>query len=150
MYVEEDDLIELMLANRQAKILPRSLDKFKEFTDACASYNLSVPFELDSDQFTWNMPDSYSQLDIRSMLISKHELTHDQLARVDLELEEFKKLDLLDLLKFLTYLVDILRSNNIIYGVGRGSSIASYVLYLIGVHRINSYEFNLDIKEFLK
>jgi len=34
--------------------------------------------------------------------------------------------------------------------VGRGSSVASYCLYLLGVHKINSLKFDLDIKEFLK
>ena len=31
-----------------------------------------------------------------------------------------------------------MRENNIVWGVGRGSPVASYVLFLIGVHRINS------------
>ena len=35
-------------------------------------------------------------------------------------------------------------------GVGRGSSVASYILYLIGVHRIDSIKYNLDWKEFLR
>ena len=51
---------------------------------------------------------------------------------------------------FMKYLVDTLRKNNIIWGVGRGSSVASYVLYLLGVHRIDSLYYDLDITEFLK
>jgi DNA polymerase III alpha subunit len=38
----------------------------------------------------------------------------------------------------------------IIWGVGRGSSVASYVLYKLGVHRINSLYYNLDATEFLR
>jgi hypothetical protein len=72
------------------------------------------------------------------------------LARVDLELEEFQQRELVDLLRFLVYFIDTIRTNNVIYGVGRGSSIASYVLYLLNVHRIDSFKYNLDIKEFLK
>jgi DNA polymerase III alpha subunit len=37
-----------------------------------------------------------------------------------------------------------------VWGVGRGSSVASYVLFLIGVHRIDSMKYNLDYKEFLR
>jgi DNA polymerase III alpha subunit len=48
------------------------------------------------------------------------------------------------------YLVDTLRKNIIVWGVGRGSSVASYILYLIGVHRIDSLYYDLDIAEFLK
>ena len=43
-----------------------------------------------------------------------------------------------------------MRKNSVLWGLGRGSSVASYVLYLLGVHRINSLYYDLDIKEFLK
>ena len=49
----------------------------------------------------------------------------------------------------MVYLVDYMRDNNILWGVGRGSS-ASYVLYLIGIHKINSIQFGLDWREFLR
>jgi DNA polymerase III alpha subunit len=54
------------------------------------------------------------------------------------------------LLQYLKYLVDTMRSNNILWGVGRGSSVASFVLFLIGIHRINSLYWDLSIDEFLK
>jgi DNA polymerase III alpha subunit len=57
---------------------------------------------------------------------------------------------LFDLLRYLKYLVDTLKSNNMIWGVGRGSSVASYVLYLLGVHKIDSMFYDLDITEFLR
>jgi len=53
-------------------------------------------------------------------------------------------------LKFLVYLVNICEENDVVLGVGRGSSVASYILYLINVHHIDSIKYNLDIKEFLK
>jgi DNA polymerase III alpha subunit len=43
-----------------------------------------------------------------------------------------------------------MRDNNIVWGVGRGSSVSSYVLYLLGVHRVNSLYYDLDIHEFLR
>jgi DNA polymerase III alpha subunit len=43
-----------------------------------------------------------------------------------------------------------MHQNNVVWGVGRGSSVASYVLYLLGVHKIDSLKYNLDIHEFLK
>jgi len=48
------------------------------------------------------------------------------------------------------YFVDTLRKHNILWGVGRGSSVSSYILYLIGIHRIDSIKYNLNIGEFLK
>ena len=43
-----------------------------------------------------------------------------------------------------------MRENQLIWGVGRGSSTASYVLYLLGVHRIDSMYYDLDPEEFLR
>jgi DNA polymerase III alpha subunit len=152
MYVEEDDIIELMLLNKQAKILPRNIKSFKVFESTCKSYGIKNPFELDSstDDITWNMPVDYRVLDIKKHIESNYTLNNTQLARVDLELDEFEQRNLTDLLRFLVYFIDTVRTNNIVYGVGRGSSIASYVLYLLKVHRIDSLKYNLDIKEFLK
>jgi DNA polymerase III alpha subunit len=67
-----------------------------------------------------------------------------------MELELFEKHDMMDLLRFLIFLVDTLRANNILWGVGRGSSVASYCLYLLGIHKINSLKYQLDINEFLR
>jgi DNA polymerase III alpha subunit len=53
-------------------------------------------------------------------------------------------------LRYLKYLVDVMQNNRMIWGVGRGSSVASYVLYLLGVHRIDSMFYELDPKEFLR
>jgi len=152
MYVEEDDIIELMLSNRQAKILPRNVKSFQLFESTCKTYGITSPFELDSstEDITWNMPEEYKTLDVRKHIESNYTLNNKQLARVDLELNEFKQRNLTDLLRFLVYFIDTVRKNNIVYGVGRGSSIASYVLYLLKVHRIDSLKYNLDIKEFLK
>jgi DNA polymerase III alpha subunit len=76
--------------------------------------------------------------------------TEEQRDRVSLELELFIQHGMLDLLYYLKYLVDTMRENKIVWGVGRGSSVASYVLFLLGVHKIDSIKYNLDIKEFLK
>ena len=43
-----------------------------------------------------------------------------------------------------------MRKNNIVWGVGRGSSVASFVLFLIGVHKINSLYYDISIDEFLR
>ena len=67
-----------------------------------------------------------------------------------MELTEFKTRNLFPVLKVLIYIIDTMRKNNLVWGIGRGSSVASYVLYLIGVHKVDSLKYNLDIKEFLK
>jgi DNA polymerase III alpha subunit len=101
------------------------------------------------NQQKWFMPDEYKQLDIAKYLLDLCK-TDAELQRVGAELLLFQERNLFDLLRYLKYLVDIMRENRLIWGVGRGSSLASYVLYLLGVHRIDSMFYELDPKEFLR
>lgn len=103
----------------------------------------------EKNQHTWFMPEEYQSFDIVKWLLDQCK-NETELQRTAEELLLYADKDLIDLLKYLKYLVDILRANNIVWGVGRGSSVASFVLYLIGVHRVNSISYDLDIKEFLR
>jgi DNA polymerase III alpha subunit len=101
------------------------------------------------NQQTWLMPDEYKDMDIARWVLDQC-ADQNELQRCGQELLMFAERDCIDLLKYLKYLVDTMRSNNIVWGVGRGSSVASFVLYLIGVHKIHSLRHNLDIEEFLR
>lgn len=106
--------------------------------------------EFDKEnQKNWFIPDAYKTFPIIEWIYSKCSSDLEK-TRVAQELELFVQYNMLDLLIFLKYLVDTMREHNIVWGVGRGSSVASFVLYLIGVHKINSLKYNLDIGEFLK
>lgn len=100
-------------------------------------------------QNNWYLPEKYKTLDIEEYLLSLCESTQET-ERVKEELVLFKKHNMTNLLRFLKYLVDTMRDNNIVWGVGRGSSVSSYSLYLLGIHKINSLKYNLNINEFLK
>ena len=100
-------------------------------------------------QSNWRMPIEYKELDIAEYILGLCKEEHE-LQRVGQELLLYQERNLFDLLRYLKYLVDTLRKNNVVWGVGRGSSVASYVLFLIGVHKIDSLYYNLDIDEFLK
>ena len=100
-------------------------------------------------QNSWHMPDEYKQLDIAEHMIAMCD-TSEKLQRVGHELLLYQERGLFDLLRYLKYLVDVMRDNHVIWGVGRGSSTASYVLYLLGVHRIDSMYYDLDVGEFLR
>lgn len=106
--------------------------------------------EFDSkNQENWFMGESYKDMDIAKWLVEQC-TTAEELDRVGQELMLFVQHDMIEVLKYLKYLVDTMRQNNIVWGVGRGSSVASYCLYLLGVHKVNSIEYGLDIHEFLK
>lgn len=100
-------------------------------------------------QSQWHMPDEYKDLDIAKWVLDQCSAEYE-LQRVGEELLLYQERDLFNLLRYLKYLVDTLRKNNLVWGVGRGSSVASYVLFLIGVHKINSLYYELSINEFLK
>jgi DNA polymerase III alpha subunit len=107
-----------------------------------------VQFHLARQQH-WHMPAQYQDLDIAAHVLSLC-TTDEQLSRVAEELVLFQDQNLFELLKYLKYLTDVIHKNRIVCGVGRGSSVASYVLYLLGVHRIDSMRYGLDIREFLR
>jgi len=109
----------------------------------------SVPeFHL-TQQMNWHMPDQYRTLDIAAHILGLCE-SEAELQRCGQELLLYQERDLFPLLQYLKYLVDVMTANNIIWGVGRGSSVASYALYKLGVHRIDSLYYNLDVGEFLR
>jgi DNA polymerase III alpha subunit len=112
-------------------------------------HNCSVSEFHQQQQANWHMPDEYQQLDIAEHVLSLCQ-SEAELQRVGQELLLYQERDLFDLLRYLKYLVDTMTQNQIIWGVGRGSSVASYVLYKLGVHRIDSLYYNLDIGEFLR
>jgi DNA polymerase III alpha subunit len=131
--------------NRSVADLHAELD----LLDSYHEINQTVE-EFDSIlQRNWRMPKEYKDLDIAAYVLGLCKEEHE-LQRVGEELILYQERNLFDLLRYLKYLIDTLRKNNIVWGVGRGSSVASYVLFLIGVHKIDSLYYNLNIDEFLK
>jgi DNA polymerase III alpha subunit len=110
---------------------------------------LSVEQFDDKNQSAWYLPQEYVDMDIAKYVLDKC-TTEAELQRAGDELIKFQERGMFILLKYLKYLVDTMRKNNIVWGVGRGSSVASFVLFLIEVHRINSLYYDLSIDEFLK
>jgi DNA polymerase III alpha subunit len=162
MIFSEDDVIDLAMQGQDITEIKRmivdqtvDLSKFPDIINpvpdllAHKFHSCTVPEFHAQNQKQWHMPDQYQQMDIAKYVVDLCESDLER-QRVGQELLLFYDHGLFDLLKYLKYLVDTMRSNNIIWGVGRGSSVSSYVLYLIGVHRINSIYYDLDPKEFLR
>ena len=111
--------------------------------------SMSVEEFDQQNQQQWHMPEEYKSLDIAEHVLNLC-TTDAQLQRVGHELLLYQERDLFNLLRYLKYLVDTMKQHGIIWGVGRGSSVASYVLYLLEVHRIDSLYYDLDPEEFLR
>jgi DNA polymerase III alpha subunit len=98
---------------------------------------------------TWFMPDAYKRLDILEFCLDQCETTEER-QRVNDEMMMFESRKLIPVLQYIKYLVDTMRKNKIVWGVGRGSSLSSFVLFLLGINKVNPLLHNLDIHEFLR
>jgi DNA polymerase III alpha subunit len=121
-----------------------------DFLKALDGYDLSIDQYDSAMQSDWNMPVEYKTLDIELWLTEQSPPWDPNYTRLQEELEAYKARNMLDLLRWLKYFVDTCSKNNVVWGIGRGSSVASYVLFLIGVHNIDPIKYNLDWREFLR
>jgi DNA polymerase III alpha subunit len=149
------DLADVQFDNKE------EVDQFNRAVSANADHISKLalyqePGDIDSlelfdeaNQLSWFMPKEYSKFPMVEWLLDQTQ-NEEQYQRVVTELELYIQHDMMELLNYIKYLVDFMREHKIVWGVGRGSSVASYVLYLIGVHKVDSIKYDLDIHEFLK
>lgn len=160
MILDETDVVGAWLGgNNISSGVFEDISPINIYNEWCKNYDVDHVIEVlqenSSDNYVeeclrnWNMPDEYRELNIIGHLLSKTN-NETEYQRVVSELSLYDDRGMLMVLKFLKYLVDVCDKHNIVLGVGRGSSVASYCLYLLGIHRINSIKYELDIKEFLK
>jgi len=111
--------------------------------------NISIEDFDQALQSDWFMPEKYKDFDIEKWCIDRC-TTPEQISRVTAELDAYEDRGMIPLLQWTKHFVDTCNENGIVWGVGRGSSVASFVLYLLGVHQIDSVKYNLDWQEFLR
>jgi DNA polymerase III alpha subunit len=141
--VTHDEEIELF-QRYQAELLqetivfldaPKEVLTFDEFHQKCAD--------------EWIFPEVYQQIDVKKWLLLKCK-NEEEIDRVELEYTLFEDRDLIMLLRLFIFLIDYMRKNKFIWGVGRGSAVSSFCLYLIGVHRVDPIKYSLPISDYLK
>tara|TARA_A100001391_G_scaffold179909_1_gene145091 strand:- start:377 stop:898 length:522 start_codon:yes stop_codon:yes gene_type:complete len=157
----EEDAIELIYSNPEFDISKLYFGDVSRYTDSLKELGIDLPVisqapkrkkpaDFDRDNCgKWHMPEKYYKINVLQWLLDKCQNDEEKM-RVQLEYDMFEKKNFVRVLQFLIYFVDTLRANNIVWGVGRGSSVASFCLFLIGVHKINPMLYDLDIKEFLR
>lgn len=158
----EDTLIELIYHNPELDISTLYIESVDKYISALKEVGLELPNiksepknhinikEFDrTNTEQWYMPVQYETIDVQKWLLEKCSSDQEK-QRVEAEIQLFKSKNFTKVLQFLIYFVDTLRANNIVWGVGRGSSVSSFCLFLIGVHKINPLIYNLDYREFLR
>lgn len=156
------DLCKLLMSGRDILTIPGFGPEVELHNQLCKeldrledSLPVLEPLDVTPEEFhkelqkQWFIPEPFASADIRSILLESV-TTQQQIDRVNLELAEFEAKNCMKVLNFLLYLVSIVEDNKIVMGVGRGSSIACYCLYLLGVHMIDSLAWDLDPSEFFK
>jgi DNA polymerase III alpha subunit len=160
----DNDVADLLMQGRDISSLDNmivdstvNIEKIVEFVDdfpnkfVCYNYidDQLIPDWDHANQQNWHMPQEYKDMDIAQYILDLCD-NEVELQRCGEELLLYQERNLFELLKFLKYLVDIMRANHVIWGVGRGSSVSSFILYKLGLHRINSIFYKLNINEFLR
>ena len=166
LQITSDELVDELYRNPDLKIENFSVIDPESYNHSIEKLHLTYPMlkrylplnykeEVAQELFdhvqqeAWHMPAEYLELDIAQYILDLCK-TEPELQRVGEELLLYQERNLFNLLRYLKYFVDTMRANNVVWGLGRGSSTASYVLYLLGVHKINSLYYDLPIEEFLK
>jgi len=152
---DEDGLIDALL--RQVPISKLSITKLdipgvKQFNKR-SEVPLKVKSINDDFDLTWKIPKEYLELDIDKYvkgLVHPEGKPEVREARLENEVAEFKRRDLLNFLRVIIYIVETFKKEKVIWGVGRGSSCASYLLFLIGLHLVDPILFDIPMTEFLR
>lgn len=162
--LDADDLVELLLRNRSIdyfnvddtdRDIRLFLEKQSDILDSTTVLLTKSNEDLSFDEYhaaasnTWTFPKGYQELDVKAWLLLKCK-TDIERTRVLSEYDLFEEKDMIMILRLFVYLVDYMRQNKFIWGVGRGSAVSSYILYLIGIHRVDSIKYQLEVSEFLR
>lgn len=156
-YLEIDPIDILKYIKYDKICVPYMTEDIRKY-NMVSENKIEIKNKLENLDTTWNIPQEYLAIDIESYIMDKfvdvennlqdHEIL-DRFKRIKDELHVFYKLNLYDLLKTMVYLIDMFKKNKIVWGVGRGSSVSSYILYLLEVHDIDSVQYELDFDDFL-
>lgn len=158
--VDADSVTDLIMSNASIKglcvtnITPE-IEQFNKLVPK--SQQIVVKETVDPLKQEWNIPAEFAQMDVKQHIldtVSFSQFASDdakmRLTRVLDELELYESMELMDVLRVLIYIINTLNRENVMWGVGRGSSVSSYVLYLLGVHDIDSVKYELDVSDFLR
>lgn len=109
--------------------------------------------------FAWQLPAKYQQLDLvahvgdalqQKLVQLKYSGVEQEaaFARVADELAEIEKRGMVDFMRTVIYILDIFRAEGVVWGVGRGSSCASFILFILGLHSVDCLRLDVPFSEF--
>jgi DNA polymerase III alpha subunit len=123
---------------------------FNQLSDETISVDRDIVFEPD---LSWQLPAAWVELDLPGFfeaLLRERGHPHGSPyhARVDKELAEVRRRGLEPLIRTLAFVVYTFNQHRQVWGVGRGSSCASLLLFLIGLHKVDPVKYGIPLEEF--
>tara|TARA_R110001592_G_scaffold158352_2_gene389472 strand:- start:1810 stop:2274 length:465 start_codon:yes stop_codon:yes gene_type:complete len=148
-----DEQTGIELLYRGKDITDVAFEDIKQFNKVAKELELNDISGVSRVSKEFNIPQHYKEIDIEKYIHNKligSDSDKSVKARVEMELAMYKERNLFPVLQLLIYIIDTMRKHKLVWGVGRGSSVSSYLLYILGIHKVDSYKYRLDITEFLK
>ncbi|PNR97728.1 DNA polymerase III subunit alpha [Petrotoga olearia] len=94
--------------------------------------------------------DEYKVTDLNlTDIILQKELTSEEKKRLSYELNIIKKLNVENYILTVKKIVDTAIKNNILVGPGRGSAVGSFLVYKLGITKVNPIDYDLLFERFL-
>lgn len=153
--IKESDLVELLYQDK-AGPLTVNADLLDGYIQGCIKLGQEPAFKVkelpdtvEAASKEWNIPEKYLSINL-DIYFAEKVSTVQEAMRIAEELALFRERGLEPMLRFMIFLVDLMREHKIVWGVGRGSSVSSFLLYLVGIHQINPVKYNLGIEEFIR
>ena len=151
--VSEYEMARSILKGNQSKSLvfkSEASDYYDAKYETCTSIDESmVTDQCETTDHAHTQEDYQYVVDL---LMKSDRLSHDEqsLKRLEQELEFFDREHHILFIIQVYGLISQFKNDNVVWGVGRGSSCASYVLFLLEVHDINPVAFDIPFSEMSK
>lgn len=151
-------LIKLGNKNALDKLFVTELTEEISQLNELSDQKIEIKSDLDQSKFPleWTLPDHYKYLNLDEYLfglvnkIEKDSFYDIRLNRLSEEIWLFKERGLEPILRVLIYVIDIMKQKNVVWGVGRGSSCSSYLLYLLDLHDIDPVRYGIEVTDFIR
>lgn len=136
--------------------MSEDVELFNDNSDDPISLDVNEPVKLD---FSWQLPDQYLNMDLRGTIVARAvdrliKLNYPEdvhlaaCERIQAEFEEIERRGMVEFMKTIIYVLDIFQEKGIIWGVGRGSSCACYILFILGLHSVDCIKYDVPMEEF--
>lgn len=106
------------------------------------------------ETFEWTIPKKYLELNITELCIdalAEKRLDDDEyIERLSWELNKMEEKNMHQFVRCLLYVIHQFEEKDVLWGVGRGSSCASLIMYLLGINKVDPVKYGIPAEEFFK